>query len=208
MSRITCLIMISECSALSISSFKFARIKVETLSSNAITPPNRFCCFHLLTKFPASTLPRWRRLRRVPAEPITTPRARPMPSQKSQPPAIKPATIPSIAPRTTPTIEIFFFIAFSVIRAFLSVLPASWLRYQPAGLHLRLRMILSRSVLLRCRPGFAGRRLVPTRKFRRGLRRLVANLLYLGEQLRHAHAGKRFNQRRHLCRDRRHISGN
>jgi hypothetical protein len=31
--------MISGCSALSISSFKFARIKVETLSSNAITPP-------------------------------------------------------------------------------------------------------------------------------------------------------------------------
>jgi hypothetical protein len=37
-----------------------------------------------------------------------------MPSQKSQPPAIKPATIPSTAPRTNPTIEIFFFIAFSV----------------------------------------------------------------------------------------------
>src|ERR1700719_4585182 len=36
MSRMTCLIMISGCSALSISSFRFARIKVETLSSNAI----------------------------------------------------------------------------------------------------------------------------------------------------------------------------
>src|SRR5438270_6838012 len=42
MSRMTCLIMISGCSALSISSFKFARIKVETLSSNAITPPKSF----------------------------------------------------------------------------------------------------------------------------------------------------------------------
>jgi hypothetical protein len=34
--------MISGCSALSINSFKFARIKVETLSSNAITPPKIF----------------------------------------------------------------------------------------------------------------------------------------------------------------------
>jgi hypothetical protein len=41
-----------------------------------------------------------------------------MPSQNSQPPAIKPAMIPSTAPRTNPTIEIFFFIVFSVIRAF------------------------------------------------------------------------------------------
>src|SRR5882672_9664630 len=42
MSRMTCLIMISGCSALSINSFKFARTNVETLSSNAITPPNHF----------------------------------------------------------------------------------------------------------------------------------------------------------------------
>src|SRR6476646_9878497 len=42
MSRMTCLIMTSGCSALSISSFKFARISVETLSSNAITPPQSF----------------------------------------------------------------------------------------------------------------------------------------------------------------------
>src|SRR6476646_1293244 len=52
MSRITCLIMISGCSALSINSFKFARINVETLSSNAITPPNRFALLSPAYKIP------------------------------------------------------------------------------------------------------------------------------------------------------------
>src|SRR5512135_1077131 len=40
MSRMICLIIFSGCSALSIRSFKLARINVETLSSSAITPPN------------------------------------------------------------------------------------------------------------------------------------------------------------------------
>src|SRR6478609_3989140 len=114
MSRITCLIMISGCSALSINSFKFARIKVETLSSNAITPPKYFDCFQGPTykfKFPACmllVLLRGKRLRRAPADPINTPATSPMPSQKSQLPANRPATIPSTAPRTKPMIEIFF----------------------------------------------------------------------------------------------------
>src|SRR6516162_6899814 len=40
MSRMTCLIIISGCSALSIRSFRLARIKVVTRSSSAIVPPN------------------------------------------------------------------------------------------------------------------------------------------------------------------------
>src|SRR5215471_2822571 len=40
MSRMTCLIITSGCSALSIKSFRLARIKVDTRSSSAIVPPN------------------------------------------------------------------------------------------------------------------------------------------------------------------------
>src|SRR5947209_7476605 len=42
MSRMTCLISFSGFSALSTRSLRLARINVETLSSNAITPPNPF----------------------------------------------------------------------------------------------------------------------------------------------------------------------
>src|SRR5262244_86430 len=41
MSRMTCLIIFSGCSALSIKSFRLARISVETRSSNAINPPSQ-----------------------------------------------------------------------------------------------------------------------------------------------------------------------
>src|SRR5215469_12980458 len=44
MSRMTCLIITSGCSALSIKSFRLARINVDTRSSSAIVPPNELFC--------------------------------------------------------------------------------------------------------------------------------------------------------------------
>src|SRR4051812_26603412 len=185
-SRMTCLIIFSGFSARSTMSFRFARINVETRSSNAISysfPPP--CEHERIDYCVLDTL--------CAAAMNNTPKAIPAASQTETAPAAVPSATPTPTPIASPKpmVESFLFIAFLNFCVLRLANQDGALPSIAAAGSFRLRTIVTTTI--------------PIQDW---LRRLVADHAHLRQQILQVHSRQRLKQRRNLRGHLRNVSGN